>query len=140
MRIYQGVDLVEVERLREAWERTEGFRREVFTEAESDDCLRHPDPYPHLAARFAVKEACLKAFGVGLGAPGGLGGLGRLREVEVESSPSGKPLLRLHGSAERMGQRLRIRQFTVSISHTRTLAVATVILVGENLPGGEAED
>ena len=63
MRIYQGVDLVEVDRLREAWERTEGFRREVFTEAESAYCLERPDPYPHLAARFAVKEACLR-FGI----------------------------------------------------------------------------
>ena len=137
MRIYQGVDLVEVDRLREAWERTEGFRREVFTEAESAYCLKHPDPYPHLAARFAVKEACLKAFGVGLGAPGGLGGLGRLREVEVESSPSGKPVLRLHGSVEQMSRRRRIRQSTVSISHTRGLAVATVILAGEEVPDGE---
>lgn len=137
MRIYQGVDMVEVGRLREAWERTEGFRREVFTEAESAYCLKHPDPYPHLAARFAVKEACLKAFGVGLGAPGGLGGLGRLREVEVESSPSGGPVLRLHGSVEKMSRRRRIRQSTVSISHTRELAVATVVLVGEEVPDEE---
>jgi len=137
MRIYQGVDMVEVGRLREAWERTEGFRKEVFTEAESAYCLQRADPYPHLAARFAVKEACLKAFGVGLGAPGGLGGLGRLREVEVESSPSGRPVLRLHGSVERMSRRRRIRQSTVSISHTRELAVATVVLVGEEVPDGE---
>ncbi|MBI3126192.1 MAG: holo-ACP synthase [Candidatus Tectomicrobia bacterium] len=137
MRIYQGVDLAEVGRVREAWERTQGFRESVFTEAERTYCLAQADPFPHLAARFAVKEACLKAFGVGLGAPGGLGALGRLREVEVESSPSGRPLLRLHGSVEKMGRRRRITQSTVSISHTREVAVASVILVGEDVPDEE---
>lgn len=134
MRLYQGVDLVEVARLREAYERHDAFRREVFTEAECAYCLARRDPYPHLAARFAAKEACLKAFGLGLSSPGGLGGRGRLREIEVESAPSGKPALRLSGSMGRMSARRRIVQSTISLSHTLELAVAQVILVGEGAP------
>lgn len=132
MQIYQGVDLVEVPRLKRAYDRHEAFGRDIFTEGENAFCLGHRNPYPHLAARFAVKEACLKAFGVGMG---GMGARGRFREIEVESAPSGKPVLRLHGSMERMGRRRGIRQMTVSISHTLEHAVATVILVGDDAPG-----
>ena len=66
MRLYQGVDLVEVARLKEAYERHEAFGEDVFTEAERAYCLKRRNPYPHFAARFAAKEACLKAFGLGL--------------------------------------------------------------------------
>ncbi len=138
MRIYQGVDLVEVGRLRETYERREAFGREIFTEAESSYCLARPDPYPHFAARFAVKEACLKAFGVGMGGLG-LGATGRLREIEVEPTPSGKPTLRFHGSVEQMSRRRRIRQATVSISHAGGFAVATVVLLGEEGPPEEGD-
>ncbi len=128
MRIYQGVDLVEVSRLREAYERHEAFGKDIFTREEEAYCRSRPDVYPHLAGRFAAKEACLKAFGVGMG---GFGATGRFGEIEVESSPSGKPTLRLHGSMEKMGKRLKISQTTVSISHAGEYASATVILVGE---------
>lgn len=137
MRLYQGVDLVEVARLREAYERHEVFGRDIFTEEESAFCLRHRNPFPHFAARFAAKEACLKAFGVGLG---GFGATGRMREVEVESAPSGKPSLRLHGSMERMGKRKRIRQATVTLSHTLDLAIAMVTLVGEEVSETEEDE
>ena len=96
--------------------------------------LKRRNPYPHFAARFAAKEACLKAFGLGLSEPGGLGGRGRLREIEVESAASGKPTLKLSGSMERMGARKKITQATISLSHTLELAVAQVILVGDDGP------
>lgn len=131
MRIYQGVDLVEVKRVREVYERHQRFGREIFTKGESEYCLSRPDPFPHLAGRFAVKEACMKAFGIGMG---GFGAGGRFREIEVESGASGKPTLRFSGSMEKMSRRRRIRQATVSISHTRDLAMATVILLGEESP------
>ena len=136
MRIYQGVDLIEVDRVKDACERHAAFGEDIFTEGETAYCRARPDPYPHLAGRFAVKEACLKAFGLGMG---GFGATGKFREIEVESAPSGKPTLRLHGSMERIGKRRRIRQATVSISHTRAHAVATVILLGDDLPPGAAE-
>ena len=137
MRIYQGVDLVEVSRIREVYERHEAFGREIFTESESAFCLARRNPYPHFAGRFAVKEACMKAFGVGMG---GFGAGGRFLEIEVETAPSGKPTLRLLGSMERMGRRRGISQATVSISHTREHAVATVILVSEGPPAEEDPD
>ena len=134
MRIYQGVDLIEIDRLRAAYDRQEAFGRDIYTEAELAYCTARPDPYPHLAGRFAAKEACLKAFGVGMG---GFGATGRFREIEIESTPSGKPVLQLHGSIEKMGRRLKIRQMTVSISHADSFAVAMVILMGEATAGEE---
>ncbi len=134
MRVYQGVDLVEVGRLQRAYERHEAFRTDVFTEAECAYCLKRRNPYPHFAARFAAKEACLKAFGIGLSGPDGLGGRGRLREIEVCAAASGEPTLRLTGTMERMRARRRITQTTISLSHTLELAMAQVILVGEDAP------
>ena len=134
MRLYQGVDLIEIERIKTAYERQEAFGKDIFTEAELAYCHSRPDPYPHLAGRFAAKEACLKAFGVGMG---GFGATGRFQEIEVESSPSGKPTLRLRGSMEKMGRRLKIRQVTISISHADVYAVAMVMMLGEASPGGE---
>ncbi|MDA1000728.1 MAG: holo-ACP synthase [bacterium] len=134
MRLYQGVDLVEIDRFREAYDRHEAFGNGLFTEAEVAYCHARPDPYPHLAARFAAKEACMKAFGVGMG---GFGATGRFQEIEVESAPSGKPTIRLHGSMEKMGQRYRIRQLTISITHARDYAVATVMMLGDG-PTGDA--
>lgn len=128
LRIYQGVDLVEISRLREAFERHKAFGEDIFTQGEQEYCRSRPDVYSHLAGRFAAKEACLKAFGVGMS---GFGATGRFGEIEVESSPSGKPTLRLHGSMERMGKRLKIFQTSVSISHAGEFAIATVMLVGE---------
>ncbi len=129
MRLYQGVDLVEIDRLRTAYDRQEAFGKDIFTDAELDYCNSRPDPYQHLAARFAAKEACLKAFGVGMG---GFGATGRFREIEVESLPSGKPELLLHGSMKKMGKRLKIRQTSVSITHSENYAVATVMMLGDD--------
>ncbi len=129
MRLYQGVDLVEIDRLRTAYDRQEAFGKDIFTDAELDYCNSRPDPYQHLAARFAAKEACLKAFGVGMG---GFGATGRFREIEVESRPSGKPELLLHGSMKKMGKRLKIRQTSVSITHSENYAVATVMMLGDD--------
>ena len=137
MRIYQGGDLIGGERVKDACERHAAFGEEIFTEGEAAYCRVRPDPYPHLAGRFAVKEACMKAFGLGMG---GFGATGKFREIEVESTPSGKPTLHLHGSMERMGKRRRICQATVSISHTHAHAVATVILLGNDPPPGGTED
>ena len=63
-----GTDLVEVARIRTALDRTPGLRDRVFTPAEYAYSARHRDPAPHLAGRFAVKEAVMKALGQGLGA------------------------------------------------------------------------
>lgn len=127
MHLYQGVDLIEIDRIKTAHDRQDAFGKRIFTEAELAYCNLRPDPYPHLAGRFAAKEACLKAFGVGMG---GFGTLARFQEIEVESMPSGKPTLLLYGSMEKMRKRLKIAQVTVSISHADSFAIATVVMLG----------
>ena len=118
-----GIDVVEVARIRKALERApDRFRRRVFTEAEVAYCEARRDPYPHYAARFAAKEAAMKALGTGWA-----GGIA-FPEIEVVREPSGRPGLRLHGRArERLACRGG-RHVLVSLSHGREYAVAQVLL------------
>jgi holo-[acyl-carrier protein] synthase len=127
MRIYQGVDIVDVARLKAVCLRHVRFAEEIFSERERNDCLSRRDPYVHFSGRFAAKEACLKALGRGLAT---LGSDHILQEIEVVSAASGRPQLLLRGWAEKLLRRRGIQQLSVSISHTRDFAVATVILVG----------
>jgi len=120
-----GVDVIEVERIRQAVERLgERFLRRIFTEVERQYCAGFQDPYPHLAARFAAKEAAMKALGVGLwsGIP--------WTDFEVRNLPSGAPQLFLHGKARTRADERGVVQAWVSLSHDRTTAVAVVVLVG----------
>src|SRR5207302_4308291 len=87
-----GIDDVEVDRFRRVIARTPGVVRRLFTEDERAAGARRRDPAQRLAARFAAKEAVMKALGVGLGAFG-------FHDVEVVNSASGKPELVLRGRA-----------------------------------------
>jgi holo-[acyl-carrier protein] synthase len=127
MRIYQGVDIISISRFRDVVTRHGRFIEDVFTPRERDQCLSRRDPYPHLAGRFAAKEACLKALGRGLTAAG-VDHV--LQEIEIERRASGQPRLTLGGWAQRLGRNKLIQQCTVSISHSADYAVATVILLG----------
>jgi len=125
--IRHGVDLVQVERLREVMERHARFEEEVFTEGERAYCRRRPDPYPHFAARFAAKEATLKALHRGLFG----GGADRaLKEIEVVRE-DGPPRLVLHGALARAGERAGFRSPTLSLSHDGGIAVASVVWIEE---------
>ena len=114
-----GLDLIEIERLERALERRPSLAARIFTEAERAQAAPRRRPGRHLAARFAAKEAALKALGIG--------GL-RLHEVEVRGGGDERPTLRLTGSvaeeAERQGVRL-----DVSLTHSRELASAVVVTV-----------
>ncbi len=127
MRIYQGLDIVDVEKFRDVYERHPGFGDDVFTEREREYCFSKRDPYPHLAGRFAAKEACLKALGVGLGSAG----TGRLGSIEVLSEGSGRPVIRLSGWVERLCRRLGRGGISVSISHSGGYSVSSVIIFSE---------
>jgi holo-[acyl-carrier protein] synthase len=118
-----GVDLCEVDRMRRTLARTPGFRDRVFTEAEQALCLRRRDPSECLAARFAAKEATLKALGAGLGAC-------PLRDVEVVRAESGAPTLRLHAGAQTLAQERGVTAWRISLTHTKTMAEAMVIALG----------
>ncbi len=127
MRIYQGVDIVEVPKFKKVFLKNKDFTSDIFTEKEREYCMSKKDPYIHFAGRFAAKEACMKALGIGLS---GSGIDHVFQEIEVTPHVSGKPELSINGWAGKIGEKRKINQCTVSISHSANYAVATVILVG----------
>ena len=129
MLISQGVDIVDILRIKHVMERRKLFKKKVFTSYETSFCYARSNPFPHFAARFAAKEACLKALGIGLG---GFGGVNRLKEIEVKSEQTGQPIIFLSGSVKKLTIAKSITQITVSLSHTLELAVATVFLMSSN--------
>jgi holo-[acyl-carrier protein] synthase len=116
-----GVDVVGVERLRRLVEGEEERQRELFTARELDYCRGKRRQYEHLAARFAAKEAVLKAFGTGISQ--------RMRwtDVEVVNDSLGRPTIRLDGAVASFAERHGLRDLDVSLSHMENLAVAHAI-------------
>lgn len=112
-----GIDLIEIERLERALERRPGLAERVFTDAERRYAAGRARPGRHLAARFAAKEAALKALG--------LGGL-RLHEVEVQGGGDEPPTLRLSGVAAAVARERGV-ELGVSLTHSRELAAAVVV-------------
>jgi holo-[acyl-carrier protein] synthase len=127
IRIYQGVDIVELAKFRQIAARNHRFVTDIFTEQERIYCQSMKDPYLHFAGRFAAKESYLKALGTGLS---GSGVDHMFQEIEVAATASGRPEITVSGWTEKMAKRKKIRQTSVSISHAAHYAVATVILVG----------
>ncbi len=115
-----GVDAVDVARFRKVIERTPGVERRVFTEAERAYGARSPDPAKRLAARFAAKEAVMKALTVGLGAF-------TLTDVEVVKLETGAPMVELSGPAARLADEAGVERWHLSLTHSDTVAVAVVI-------------
>jgi holo-[acyl-carrier protein] synthase len=120
-----GIDLVEIVRIEEVFARQgDRFRARVFTEGEIEYCERRASKFASYAARFAAKEAAMKALGTGWSE-----GVGWL-DVEVASEPSGAPALQLHRRAlERMRELGGIRAH-LSLTHSGNLAIAEVLLEG----------
>ena len=125
-----GVDAVDVERFRRVLRRRPTLASRLFTEAELAYAGASRDPGPRLAARFAAKEAVLKALGVGIGAAG-------FREVEVTREEGGRPRLELSGRAATLAARHGVRHWHVSLTHTDTVAVASVVAEGAGTVEGE---
>jgi holo-[acyl-carrier protein] synthase len=126
MIIGTGVDVAEVERLQEAIERHgERFLHRVFTPLEIDYCRAHRNATERLAARFAAKEALMKALGTGWRK-----GI-RWRDIEVANASSGKPELKLSGKALEIFQALGGARLHLSLTHTESIALAQVIIEGE---------
>jgi holo-[acyl-carrier protein] synthase len=122
MIIGTGIDIIEVERIAARVGRDNGFREFVFSKDEMNYCDSKASPFEHYAARFAAKEAFLKAIGKGWDT-----GL-QWNEIEVVNEGNGKPGLRLSGQTEKMLSPLGIRIIHVSLSHLKTMATAVVIL------------
>src|SRR5215472_6680795 len=120
-----GVDIAEVVRIKAAVERFgERFLRRVFTPAEVRYCMGKPNAAERLAARFAAKEAGLKAIGTGL-----RHGI-TWHDVEVVRLPGQRPTVRFSGKALEYADRLGCKRVHLSLSHTAEQAIAYVILEG----------
>jgi len=120
MRVYGiGVDVVEIERIEEVLGRHgRRFLEKILTEEERAYCDLQADPLPHIAARFAAKEAVAKALGTGIGRD-----LGWL-DMEVRRDPRGAPEMFLSGAGAEFARQVGIVEVKISLSHAKTCAVA----------------
>ena len=118
-----GVDLAEVTRIRASIERYGArFVERIYTPGEIAYVERKANRFERYAARFAAKEAGMKAIGTGwrIGV--------RWQDFEVANLPTGKPTLLLHGVAAQVALRLGVKNVSLSITHTEALGMAHVIL------------
>ena len=120
-----GIDVAEVDRIREAIERHgHRFTSRIYTAAEIAYVERKANRFERYAARFAAKEAGMKAIGTGW--KGGV----RWQDFEVSNLPSGRHTLKLHGEAARIAEKMGVKTIALSITHTAELGMAHVILEG----------
>ena len=123
MIVGSGVDLCEVHRIKNAIARYgRRFIERIYTDREIAYAESKANLYERFAARFAAKEAGMKAIGTGW--HGGV----RWRDFEVINLPSGRPTLQFHGKADEYAQRLGVQNVSLSITHTSVQAMAIVIL------------
>ncbi len=121
MKLSNGVDIIEIERVRAAVEmHGERFLNRVYTPQELAEAGTNT---ASLAARFAAKEAAAKALGTGIGPVA-------WREIEVHRDNLHRPHLLLHGAAARLAEQLGLTEWTISLSHTQTIAIAFVVAAG----------
>ncbi|MEM8532175.1 MAG: holo-ACP synthase [Chloroflexota bacterium] len=130
--LYNGIDLIDINRIEQAIQRWgDRFLQRVFTAREQTYRAR-PES---LAARWAAKEATAKMLGVGLR---GLGSAPHDDEavswtdIETINDEAGRPMLQLHGRAAEQARRLHITDLSVSLSHTRSYAIASVVALSTN--------
>jgi holo-[acyl-carrier protein] synthase len=123
-RVAVGTDIIEIARIKRSLDDFgERFLKRVYTERERE---RYRGRVSELAARFAAKEATSKALGTGI--------IGiHWREMEVLSNRRGKPILILHGSAAERAKRLGLTDFSVSMTHSRTDAMAFVVALRSDI-------
>lgn len=107
-----GIDVIEIERFRKKPLNNENasFYHSIFTESELSYCTKYSDPYPHLAGIFAAKESILKCLTKPIG----------MIEIEIGHNQEGKPHVATH-------KKIKATQVKISISHTRSIAVAIAV-------------
>ena len=120
-----GIDLVEIARIEEVFARRgDRFRARVFTDDEINYCEHRASKFASYAARFAAKEATMKALGTGWS-----DGVGWM-DIEVVSGPNGAPALQLHRRALERLREIGATKAHVSLTHSGSLAMAEVLLEG----------
>ena len=118
-----GIDIAEVPRIAESIQRFgQRFLRRIFTQGEIQYCDSKANRVERYAARFAAKEAAMKALGTGWSR-----GV-RWRDIEVVRQPGGRPTIEFHGKAAEFATRLGAKNIALSLSHTLEQAIASVIL------------
>ena len=123
MIIGSGIDLVEIERIQQSMDRFgERFLNRIYTPAELAYCLRKRNAAESLAARFAAKEAGAKALGTGISR-----GV-HWHEIEVVREPGGRPGICFSGRAAEIARQLGVAHAALSLTHTGSLAMASVVL------------
>jgi holo-[acyl-carrier protein] synthase len=115
-----GVDAVDIDRFRASLARTPSMRTRLFVDEELAYVAPKADPAPSLAARFAAREAVMKALGVGLGAFG-------FHDVWVRRAESGEPELMVTGAAAALADAAGVQHWHLSITHTDLVAIAYVV-------------
>jgi len=118
-----GVDLVDVDRIQKLLDDHPDGVTDLFTSREIAYCRRKRHHAMHFAARFAAKEAVLKAFGTGMGR------YQRWTDVETVNGPFGKPEVLLHGETAARAERGGLIAIDVSLTHSPTLAMAGVVTI-----------
>lgn len=122
--VAHGVDLVDIEKFQKLYGAADGFAlQRCLSVGEMADAGNDADRWDRLAGRFAVKEAVMKALGVGFGDEVGF------LDVLVKTAPSGAPSVTFHGNAATLARRLGISRWLVSTAHDGNVAVASVIAV-----------
>ncbi len=117
-----GLDIAEIDRITAAITRHgAAILERLFTPTEVAYCESHKNKFERYAARFAAKEAAMKALGTGW-----THGV-RWRDIEVANAPGGKPTLRLQGVARQFAEKLGVRNISLTITHSGNLALAQVI-------------
>lgn len=120
-----GTDIVEISRIEEVFNKNGNrFTKKFFTAFEEEYCLSQKNPHPHYAARFAAKEAVVKALGTGFRKM-------KFNEIEIVNDCLGKPEVRLSGQALAIAKKLGIQEIKLSLSHTRDNAVAFAVAYGK---------
>ena len=117
-----GIDMIEVDRVRSKIEKEKGFREQIFSPDEIDYCVQQADPYQHYAARFAGKEAFLKAIGRGLSYSL------EVDKIEILPNPEGKPEILLKGEYKSLAEEGEWKKIHISLTHLASIAGAVVII------------
>lgn len=125
-----GVDIIEISRILALHEKQgQDFLARCFTDDEAAYCQRKKNMAESLAARFAAKEAVMKALGSGWS-----GGVG-FRNIELVRADEGAPQIRLHGAAAEYAKKRGITRIHISVSHCKEYAVAFAVAEGDNAGG-----
>jgi len=123
MKLSTGVDLIDIARIRDAIDRHgQRFIARIFTETEQRESGGR---VASLAARFAAKEATAKALGCGIGDVSWL-------EIEIRGDENHAPHLYLHGEGEKLAKNLGLSNWSVSLSHTESQAIAFVVAISSS--------